>query len=431
MARGNQRDKAREKNQKEAAKAVTTHTTQKSKNSMTGTEFAKAKEDAAAIMRAKQAAGQHTQPTPRRLQKGRRSDPWVNRGAIEPTEVKKRTKVAVLEPTIAEMPAENADTALVGNKKDTSKTTKPAKTPKPVKEVKSSIKDDFAGFSDSESETQEIAADHTNALLAGFSSDSESDGEQVAAVTKIPALPESADLKAELASAAVNPDSVPGTIYVGRVPHGFYEPQMRAYFSQFGTISRLRLSRNKLTGKSKHYAYIEFESSSVAEIAAKTMDKYLMFGHILQVRRLLPEEIHPELFKGANRRFKAMPRNRLERGQLERPRGREVWEKRVKNEEKRRRSKAEKLKEMGYEFEMPTVRKVSSVPKKPEDKVIVEAELPEIADAQQTEEQSEIADVSSAAIEDPSQTGEQDVAGEKRKKGRKEKKGTKKARLST
>lgn len=49
MARGNQRDKAREKNQKEAAKA-------KSKNSMTGTEFAKAKEDAAAIMRAKQAA---------------------------------------------------------------------------------------------------------------------------------------------------------------------------------------------------------------------------------------------------------------------------------------------------------------------------------------------------------------------------------------
>ncbi|KAF2153117.1 hypothetical protein K461DRAFT_277920 [Myriangium duriaei CBS 260.36] len=49
MARGNQRDKAREKNQKAAAGV-------KSKNNMSGSEFAKAKEDAAAIMRAKQAA---------------------------------------------------------------------------------------------------------------------------------------------------------------------------------------------------------------------------------------------------------------------------------------------------------------------------------------------------------------------------------------
>jgi nucleolar protein 15 len=36
-----------------------------------------------------------------------------------------------------------------------------------------------------------------------------------------------------------------GVVYLGRIPHGFYEEQMRAYFSQFGDISRLRLSRNK------------------------------------------------------------------------------------------------------------------------------------------------------------------------------------------
>ncbi|PNS14142.1 hypothetical protein CAC42_6655 [Sphaceloma murrayae] len=49
MARGNQRDKAREKAQKAAAGT-------KTKNNMSGAEFQKAKEDAAAIMRAKQAA---------------------------------------------------------------------------------------------------------------------------------------------------------------------------------------------------------------------------------------------------------------------------------------------------------------------------------------------------------------------------------------
>ena len=55
---------------------------------------------------------------------------------------------------------------------------------------------------------------------------------------------------------------------------------MKAYFSQFGNVTRLRLSRSLKTGASKHYAFVEFESTEVADIVAKTMDKYLMFGHI-------------------------------------------------------------------------------------------------------------------------------------------------------
>ena len=137
------------------------------------------------------------------------------------------------------------------NSKDAkkTKTKKENKDAKPSKPAKATA-DDFAGFSDSEDDA--ATADHTNALLAGFSSDSESETEEATAITKIPTLPDSADLQTQLASAKVNPDSQPGTIYVGRIPHGFYEPQMRAYFSQFGEISRLRLSRNKLTGKPKH-----------------------------------------------------------------------------------------------------------------------------------------------------------------------------------
>jgi len=36
-----------------------------------------------------------------------------------------------------------------------------------------------------------------------------------------------------------------GVLYLGHIPHGFYEDQLRSYFSQFGTVTRLRLSRNK------------------------------------------------------------------------------------------------------------------------------------------------------------------------------------------
>nr|KYP31432.1 putative RNA-binding protein C1827.05c family [Cajanus cajan] len=49
-------------------------------------------------------------------------------------------------------------------------------------------------------------------------------------------------------------------LYVGRIPHGFYEKEMEGYFGQFGTIKRLRISRNKRTGKSRHFGFIEFES---------------------------------------------------------------------------------------------------------------------------------------------------------------------------
>lgn len=57
---------------------------------------------------------------------------------------------------------------------------------------------------------------------------------------------------------------------------------MKQYFSQFGDVTRLRLSRNKKTGRSKHYAFIEFASHEVAQIVAETMHNYLLFGRLLQ-----------------------------------------------------------------------------------------------------------------------------------------------------
>lgn len=63
-----------------------------------------------------------------------------------------------------------------------------------------------------------------------------------------------------------------GVIYIGRLPHGFYEHEMKNYFSQFGPIRNLRVSRNKKTGRAKHFAFVEFEEASTAEIVAKTMD---------------------------------------------------------------------------------------------------------------------------------------------------------------
>lgn len=137
---------------------------------------------------------------------------------------------------------------------------------------------------------------------------------------------------------------------------------MSAYFSQFGDITRLRLSRNRITGRSKHYAFVEFSSAAVAKIVAETMDNYLMYGHILKCKFIPSEQLHPEIWKGANRRFKRTPWNRIEKKRLDKGKTRGQWTERIEREQKRRLAKADKLKTLGYELELPQMMSVDQVP---------------------------------------------------------------------
>lgn len=77
---------------------------------------------------------------------------------------------------------------------------------------------------------------------------------------------------------------------------------MRAeFFSQFGKVTRVRLSRNKKSARSKGYGFVEFSSKEVAAIAGEAMDGYMMFSQKLSVNVVPQKEIHPQLFKGAPR----------------------------------------------------------------------------------------------------------------------------------
>ncbi|XP_029790588.1 MKI67 FHA domain-interacting nucleolar phosphoprotein isoform X1 [Suricata suricatta] len=89
----------------------------------------------------------------------------------------------------------------------------------------------------------------------------------------------------------------PGVIYVGHLPPALYETQIRAYFSQFGTVTRFRLSRSKRTGNSKGYAFVEFASEDVAKIVGETMNNYLFGERLLKCHFIPPEKVHEELFR--------------------------------------------------------------------------------------------------------------------------------------
>lgn len=95
----------------------------------------------------------------------------------------------------------------------------------------------------------------------------------------------------------------PGVIYVGHLPLGLFEPQLKSYFEQFGKVLRLRLSRSKKTGGSKGYAFVEFDCDEVAKIVAETMNNYLMGERIIKCHVVPPEKVHEKLFVGSQKQF--------------------------------------------------------------------------------------------------------------------------------
>jgi nucleolar protein 15 len=193
--------------------------------------------------------------------------------------------------------------------------------------------------------------------LEGFESDSSSDSE-VGATLTLPPVPKKTNREKKLAkkvakaaAASVPVPSVPGTIYLGHIPHGFFEKQMHSYFTQFGTITRLRLSRNRRTGKSKHYGWVEFQSKDVAEIVAETMDGYLIHPHRMVCKVV---EVDDNVWKGANKVFKKIPWVRINREKLEGKKTKEKWEDLARKDEERMEKRMQKIKDLGIEYDFPT-----------------------------------------------------------------------------
>ena len=184
-------------------------------------------------------------------------------------------------------------------------------------------------------------------------SDSEGDGIPVP-VAKKAAKKEAAKLRKKIAGAfGREKDERPKVLYIGHVPHGFYEQQMRGYFSQFGEVTRLRLSRNKKTGKSKHYAFVEFKHPEVAQIVAESMNGYLLFESVLKVRTMTEAECHPEMWKGANRKFKQVPWQKKAATQHDRERSADEQKARSAALLRGERRRRKKIADAGIEYDFP------------------------------------------------------------------------------
>ena len=82
------------------------------------------------------------------------------------------------------------------------------------------------------------------------------------------------------------------------------------------------------------------------------MDNYLLFGHLLKCHVVEPSKLHPETFKGANKRFTKLPWDKMEREKHNKARTPEEREKQVQRLLAKEEEKREKIKEaLGVDFE--------------------------------------------------------------------------------
>lgn len=91
-------------------------------------------------------------------------------------------------------------------------------------------------------------------------------------------------------------------IKLNNIPHGFYEDQLRKYFTQFGQVLNVVLIRSKKTHKSRGFGFVEFKLPQVAKAAADAMHNYLFFNQVLKCRQInkndLPKHLLTKKYKG-------------------------------------------------------------------------------------------------------------------------------------
>ncbi|KAK4435898.1 putative RNA-binding protein [Sesamum alatum] len=144
-------------------------------------------------------------------------------------------------------------------------------------------------------------------------------------------------------------------LYIGRIPHGFYENEMEAFFKQFGIIKRLRIARNRKTGKSKHFGFIEFESPEVARVVEECMHNYLMYEHLLQVHVVPPAQVHPKLWKGVNRWYQPLDWVQIERKRHDKERTLEQQQKLVAGIMRRDQKRRKRIEAAGIFYQSPEI----------------------------------------------------------------------------
>ena len=77
-------------------------------------------------------------------------------------------------------------------------------------------------------------------------------------------------------------------IYVGNLPYGVTEDELRNAFAAFGEVSSVNLITDKNSGQSKGFGFVEMADDASADEAIKSLNETAMGGRNIKVNQAKP-----------------------------------------------------------------------------------------------------------------------------------------------
>lgn len=79
-------------------------------------------------------------------------------------------------------------------------------------------------------------------------------------------------------------------IYVGNLSYNAQENQLRELFEEFGEVASVRIIKDKFTGNSKGFAFVEMPSADQATQAINSLNGTEFSGRNLKINEARPRE---------------------------------------------------------------------------------------------------------------------------------------------
>jgi RNA recognition motif-containing protein len=93
-------------------------------------------------------------------------------------------------------------------------------------------------------------------------------------------------------------------LYVGNLPFSTTEEDLRSLFTQAGAVVSVSLIKDRETGRSRGFAFVEFGSQAEAEKAVSLFNNTQLDNRTLKVNLARPREENSKFRKpGGNRRY--------------------------------------------------------------------------------------------------------------------------------
>jgi len=82
-------------------------------------------------------------------------------------------------------------------------------------------------------------------------------------------------------------------IYVGNLPYSMTDDDLRDIFSEFGDLASAEVIKDKFSGQSKGFGFVDMPNNSEADAAIKALNETDMRGRKLTVNEARPRAERP------------------------------------------------------------------------------------------------------------------------------------------